>query len=468
MLNFKYIAPNSGICADGCGAERRVRAGWAGMPTLRAGRTTVQENDLKLVVERSSITGQVQIPGSKSATIRALAIASLADGESTILQPLDSADTRSAVAAYGALGAEIQAEGTTWRVNGVAGQPRTPRRKIDVGNSGTTLYFVLASAALAKGTITIDGDEQTRRRTALPLIGALKRLGVTIEAHGTKTGCAPITVKGRMKGGETIIACPTSQYLSSLLISCPLARNDTYISVTELNERPYVEMTLDWLNRQDIQYTHDNMQRFEIMGGQNYQAFQERVPADFSSSAFFFGAAAITGDELTLNGLDMNDSQGDKAIVGMLAAMGAEVDVQPGSIRIKGGRLRGGEFDLNATPDLLPIMSVVGCFAEGETRMVNVPQARIKETDRISVMREVLSALGGDVAELPDGLIVRHSPLRGGKVSGHGDHRVVMALAVGGLASAAPTEIDTAESVAITFPNFVELMEQVGVKIVRQ
>lgn len=416
---------------------------------------------MKLLVKRSTLSGEVPIPGSKSATIRAVTIAALAEGVSDIIRPLDSADTRACVEAYKALGAEIRLEGEVWRVRGVGGKPRTPEKPIDVANSGTTLYFVLGSAALAEGPVTITGDEQTRRRPAGPLVAALNDLGAHVEALG-ENGCAPFVVRGKLQGGKTRIACPTSQYLSSLLLNTPLAPQDTVIHVTELNEQPYVEMTLDWLNRQDIKYAHEAMARFEIAGGQSYEPYREIIPADFSSAAFFFGAAAITGSELLLRGLDMNDAQGDKALVHILRAMGAEVEVRPGCIRVKGGKLLGGEFDLNATPDLLPVMAVIGCFAQGETRLVNVPQARIKETDRIAVMRETLSCLGGKVEELPDGLIIRHSPLRGGKVDGHGDHRVVMALAVGALAAARPTEISGAEVISVTFPNFVELMRQAG------
>jgi 3-phosphoshikimate 1-carboxyvinyltransferase len=149
----------------------------------------------------------------------------------------------------------------------------------------------------------------------------------------------------------------------------------------------------------------------------------------------------------------------------MLAAMGAEVEVRPDGIRLRGGELRGGEFDLNATPDALPAMAVVGCCAQGETRLVNVPQARLKETDRIAVMREVLARMGADVEELPDGLILRPSRLRGTRLPGYGDHRVVMALAVAGLVAEGETIVDTAEAVEVTFPNFVELMQQVGGRV---
>jgi len=145
--------------------------------------------------------------------------------------------------------------------------------------------------------------------------------------------------------------------------------------------------------------------------------------------------------------------------------MGARVETGPDSVRVCGGELVGAELNLNATPDALPALAVTGCFARGETRLVNVPQARLKETDRLAVMYETLTALGADVEELEDGLIIRESRLRGTRVHGHGDHRVVMALTVAGLAAEGQTEVDTAESVQVTFPSFFELMQSIGAKM---
>jgi 3-phosphoshikimate 1-carboxyvinyltransferase len=416
-----------------------------------------------LIAEPSHLSGAVRIPASKSHTIRALLMAGMAAGESRILNPLDSADTRSCVAACRALGAEVET-GERWTVRGVEGKPRPPSGVIDVGNSGTTLFLALGCAALADDWIEFDGDAQTRRRSAGPLLASLRDLGAEAVSRDD-TGCAPIRVKGPLRGGRTAIQCPTSQYLSSLLLCCPLASHDTFIEVPELNERPYVEMTLQWLNTLNIRYSHENMERFEIPGGQSFEPFTESIRGDFSSATFFLCAAAITQSDLTLEGLDMNDVQGDKAVARYLREMGAEVHARPGAVRIRGKPIHGAVFDLNATPDALPAMAVTASFASGTTRFVNVPQARIKETDRIRVMCQAIRDLGGDAEELPDGLVVRGGGLRGGSARGHGDHRVVMALAIAGLASEEPVTVDTAESVGITFPTFVDLMRQAGARM---
>lgn len=420
---------------------------------------------MKLLAARSTLSGGAEVPGSKSHTIRALAIASLAEGRSEILRPLASADTESAVRTYRALGARIEdSDPAVWKVEGTGGCPAAPAGDIDVGNSGTTLYVALGSAALlASGRARFIGDQQTARRSAKPLLDALESLGAHVTSR-EDTGCVPIEISGPLSGGRAEISCPTSQYLTSLLLSTPLAPGEgrSEIVVKLLNERPYVEMTLGWLDRQGISYEREGWERFLVPGGQRFKAFSEAIPADFSSATFFLAAAAVTGSEITLQNLDMNDTQGDKAVVSYLEEMGCSWKETEEGLLFKGGRLSGAEFDLNATPDALPAMAVAACFAEGKTVLGNVPQAREKETDRIAVMAAELGKLGGEVEELPDGLVIHGGGLKGGSVHGHGDHRVVMALAVAGLASKNPVEVDTAEAVAITFPNFVELMQGLG------
>ena len=418
---------------------------------------------MELRIEKSQLQGEVTIPASKSHTIRALIIASLAEGTSTIRRPLYSGDTASAVAACQSLGATIE-QGVDWTVQGTGGIIPPPSDVIDIGNSGTTLYLALAAAALGPGYAVFTGDEQIRQRPVQPLLEALQGLGA--EAFSTRgNGLPPVVIRGPLQGGSVALHCPTSQYLSSLLLNGPLAAGDTEIQVLSLNERPYVQMTLDWLDRQGIHFVADGLEHFQIPGGQAYTPFDQAVPGDFSSATFFLCAAAITGSDLTLQGLDMNDSQGDKAVVEILEAMGAQVEAGSAGLRLRGGALQGGEFDLNATPDALPALAVVGCCAAGETRLVNVPQARLKETDRIAVMCDVLTRMGAQVEELPDGLILRPSRLQGAFLPGFGDHRVVMALAVAGLVAEGETVIDTAEAVEITFPDFVDLMQQVGGKM---
>lgn len=414
-----------------------------------------------LKVNKSKTSGRVRIPGSKSHTIRALFIASLANGESEIIDPLISDDALSAVKVCKSLGADIQAVENKYIVKGFKGAPKVPDDIVDVGNSGTTLRFAVMTAALNDGCTVFTGDYQIRRRLLGPLINAMNNLGSQVFST-RNNGMAPVVVKGRLKGGITDLDAVTSQYLSSMLIHCPLLEKDTEIEITRLNEVPYAEMTMWWLEKQGIRFLNNSFKDLYIPGGQSYKPFKMSIPGDFSSATFFAVLSAVSGGEFTLENLDMTDPQGDKQIFHILESMGAKVSFGKDSITIKGESLKGIEIDMNSIPDALPAMAVAGCFAEGETRLVNVPQARLKETDRIHVMCEELTKMGADITELPDGLIIKQSKLKGCRVNGHDDHRVVMSLAVAGMNIEGETIIDTAEAMNVTFPEFVDLAKACG------
>lgn len=433
------------------------------------------------IIKPHRITGTIPIPASKSHTIRRLFMAALGEGVSEIEHPLDSLDSRSCLAVCRALGAVIEVHPalhadrqSVWRVQGIGsgaagGTGNVPDKPLDVGNSGTTLFLALAAAALRKEPVTFTGDAQIRRRSAAPLLQALAGLGIQVSS--APQGCAPITVQGPWKGGKVSLPCPTSQYLSALLLAAPLAPAGTCteIEVPLLNEKPYIEMTLSYLDAQQVVYeAAQDCSWFRIRGGASYRPLNGPVPGDFSSAAFPACAGAITGGPVTLLGLDPEDKQGDKAFFTMLQDLGAKViwekhnDTWMVTVS-RTGPLKAGRFDLNATPDLLPIMAVIASYTDGETTLVNVAHARIKETDRIAVMAEELGKLGVWTEELPDGLRIRGTcaaagtfpVLRGGRVDGHGDHRVVMALAVAALGAEAPVEIQGVEAADVTYPGFL-------------
>jgi len=433
-------------------------------------------------------TGSVRIPASKSHTIRQLLIASLADGESVIKNPLDSLDTRSCIEACKTFGAKINEVYDNKKLvslgiignNNFKNSPRASAvnsSQIDVGNSGTTLYLTLAAAALQTQSIEFTGDESIQKRSAAPLLDALSCFGIQVQSNG---GCAPITIKGGWKSGRASLSCPTSQYLSALLIAAPLAPSGviTEIDIPLLNEKPYIDMTLSYLKNHGIPYeAAPDYSRFSIPGGSSWKTLNCPVPADFSSAAFPAVAAVISGGKVSLLGLDPNDTQGDKYFLTMLEKMGCQVQWQDapaneGSERIvtvwREGALCGGTFDLNETPDLLPAAAVTAAFAQGDTALVNVSHARIKETDRIAVMAQELAKLGVCCTELPDGLIIHG---KGGLfpdgaspdsqipvINGHSDHRIVMAFAAAALGSPKSLEITTAESAAVTYPDFLPLL----------
>ncbi|GMO30936.1 MAG: 3-phosphoshikimate 1-carboxyvinyltransferase [Termitinemataceae bacterium] len=419
----------------------------------------------------------VKIPASKSHTIRRLLLATLCEGVSQIDFPLDSLDAASCLSTCRAFGADIKENIKkdengidyieSWIVRGIGDAKNIGKHlydagaaQLDVGNSGTTLFLGLAAASHSVAPITFYGDDQIAKRSALPLLQSLQAFGVKVQSAAN--GCIPITVEGPWRGGRTSIECPTSQYLSALLIAAPLASSDCVceIDVPLLNEKPYIEMTLSYLRRQNIDIKmNDDFSYFAITGGAKYSAINGSVTADFSSAAFPALAAVITGATVELTGLDKNDFQGDKVFFDILKTVGANVQWEKEKVIVSSGsKLHGGVFDLNDTPDLLPACAVLGAYCMGETRLLNVAHARIKETDRIAVMCNELKKLGLDIAELDDGLVINGgSRIKGGIVNGHGDHRVVMALACCALGAQGDVTISTAEAASVTYPQFLQL-----------
>lgn len=418
----------------------------------------------KLISRQSTLSGEVRIPGSKSHTIRAVLFAALAEGSSEIRRPLNSLDAQSAARCYRAFGASIDtSRADLWTVTGVGGRPNLPDDVLDVGNSGTTMNLALGTASLIPyGATVLTGDEQIRRRPSGPLVKSLNELGA--EVISTRdNGVAPFVVQGALGGGSTEIEAASSQYLSSLLCCCPFAESDSEINVTLLHEQPYVEMTLWWLQRMGLTCRNENFKKFIVPGMQQLSGFSCDVPADFSTATFFLCAAAMAGKRVRITGLDFADTQGDKAVVDYLRAMGAKMDIaDDGTVMLSRSALHGAELDLNATPDALPAMAVTACFAEGTTRLINVPQARAKETDRIAVMAAELRKLGAKTEELADGLVIHGGGVNGGTVDSHGDHRVVMSMAMAGMLTKNPVTILRSEAAAVTVPEFVSLMKSLG------
>ncbi len=425
---------------------------------------------MEMTLAASSIGGSVRIPGSKSQTIRALLIALAARDVSTIHGALISQDTESCIGILKALGARVDEVGGSTLVVDSTSLVHGGDVDLYTGNSGTTTYLAYGLlGTLGLDSFTLTGDEQMNRRPIGALAEAYGRLGLKTEYLG-KTGCLPVRVIGRLCGGQVSIECPTSQYLSSLLLSLPLATAPSHIDVPLLHEKPYVTITLDWLDKQGIKYEDQagDYSAFNIPGGQAYHAFDCQISGDWSSASFFLAAAAITGGKLRLEGLDLDDSQGDKHVLEMLVSMGCTCQVEAdGSLLFSGpvdGILSGGELDLNSTPDALPVLSVLGVRCKKPLALVNVANARIKETDRIACMAAELGKLGIKVDELPDGLVIHPGTPKGGQMlCGHGDHRIIMALAVLSLIMEGGLTIDDTAAASVTFPSFFKLLDSIKI-----
>ena len=416
-------------------------------------------------IEKSNISGITIVPPSKSHTIRSIIISTLADGKTIINSPLKSMDIYSTLEACIKIGAEIDICNKGFIIKGTNGNLKVPLNTIDVGNSGTSLRFLTGICSLIDGISILTGDNSIKNRPIQPLLDSLNYLGAdcrTISGNGNP----PIVIKGKIRGGTTSINGFTSQYTSSLLICSPLANNYTIIKPINLQEKPYVDMTLEYLSKSGIKfYKNNDYSEFIVPGRQNYKSFRVNIPSDFSSGAFLLAAASIKNSDLTIKKINLKDIQGDKKIIKILRDFGTNIKENGNSVSIKGSNLKGIEVDLSDNPDLLPILSVVGCCAKGKTILKNIEHARIKESDRISVMTNELQKMGAKITEEKDKLIIKNSNLKGTKVHGYNDHRIVMSLAIAGLVAKGKTTVDTVESIYKTFPNFMKTLRDLGAKI---
>lgn len=425
------------------------------------------------ISKKGSLHGEITVPGSKSHTIRAVLLATMANGKSVIHNPLTSNDCISALNAARAFGAKVTAEPGAWIVEGRGKDLCVPENFIDTENSGTTTTFVASMAALIDGYTFITGDHQIRRRPIKPLADALNELGA--QAFITRPGAVapPIVIKGKMRGGKAYFSGFNSQFISSVLLSSPLVEGKTEIFVENPLEKPYLQMTLDWMKLYGVipSVVDPGFKYFAIDGNQSYKAIESTVPSDWSGVAFPLVAAVTTPSEVVISGVDFDDCQGDKAVVDHLIAMGANIvkDAKNNRMIVKGGTpLHGGlTINLNDIPDSLPALSVAACFAEGKTTFTNLAHVRVKETDRVAVMENELKKLGADIEIGPDYMVVNGGKtLAGTEVYSHDDHRVAMALAVAGLFAEGKTTVKDAQCASVSFPNFFELMNKAGAGIV--
>jgi 3-phosphoshikimate 1-carboxyvinyltransferase len=426
---------------------------------------------LKVKVKPSKLQGNLTAPPSKSYTHRAILLASLCTESSTITNPLVSRDTQATIDACQALGASISSRSNIMSVKGRL-PLMVPSNVVNVENSGTTLRLITSAAALSeKGYTVITGDESVRQRPMQPLLDALHAVGVRSWSLRLN-GCAPVIVEGGgIHGGNvTMPGDISSQFISSLLISAAIAKSETVVQINgKLVSRPYLDATLKIISLFGGNVNETPIGVFRIPERQRYTPTVFRVPGDFSSISFALAGGALSGGEVSVDGLDFSLPQGDAVIVNILEKMGADVfvDTERGRVKVKGGNsLCGGKFDLSDTPDLLPVVAVLGCRSEGEVLISGVKHARFKETDRIAVLAEELPKLGAQVEELDDGLrIMGKRRFKTCTLNSHNDHRMAMIFAIAGFASEEGCVIDGLESVDVSYPTFREDIQAIGGKI---
>ncbi|HAF85360.1 MAG TPA: 3-phosphoshikimate 1-carboxyvinyltransferase [Sphaerochaeta sp.] len=426
-----------------------------------------------VLVHKSSLQGKLQVPGSKSHTIRAILLATLSQGKSIINNPLLSGDGESAIEAAKGFGAKVTLLDHQLIIEGRGIPLCVPEKGIDTRNSGTTTSFVTTMATLTEGETFITGDEQIQKRPIQVLVDALRSMGSDVSIIRANSLAPPLIVKSGLYGGKVSLDGFNSQFVSSLLLSSPLARSRTEISVSNPLEKPYIQMTLDWMRRfgATVQSNEPEYTRFIVEGNQQYKSGRFTISSDWSAVAFPLVAALVSDSHLTITGLDFSDTQGDKRVVDLLIEMGADIskDTIAGTLAVSGGKkLKGGlVIDLGDIPDALPALCVASLCSDGMTTFTNLAHVRVKESDRVLVMAEELGKLGAKITIGDDHMNVYGGlPLHEGNVESHGDHRVAMALTAAALMAGGDVQINDASCTEVSYPNFFASFIQAGAAIV--
>ena len=395
----------------------------------------------------------VALPGSKSLTARALVLAALADGPSRLVRPLRARDTDLMAAGLRALGVGVTEDGDDWLVT--PGALRGPA-EVDAGLAGTVLRFLPPVAALATGPVRLDGDPRLRDRPNAGLIAGLRALGVEIDDGGR--GRAPFTVHGTgaVRGGPvTVDASESSQVVSGLLLAAARYGSGVDLAVAgPLPSMPHVEMTVRTLGEHGVDVVRTD-RGWRVAPGA-VRALDRVVEPDLSNAAPFLAAALVTGGRVTVRDWPTDTTQPGAQLDRLLREMGADVRRTEAGLQVTGsGRIAPLDADLGAVGELTPVLAALCALADGPSRLTGIAHLRGHETDRLQALDEVLSAVGATVEQLPDGLVVTPGPLRPAELDSYGDHRMVMAAAVLGLAVAGGAVRDPG-TVAKTLPDFAD------------
>lgn len=401
---------------------------------------------MEVKITPKKLIGRVSAPSSKSASHRVMIAAALAGGVSELSSISSSKDIEATAAAMTAFGANVYCDDGIYTVMGI----KEPAEKavVDCGESGSTLRFIIPIAAALGCECEFHGSGKLPERPITPYIRELGKHGVTITRE---EGVMPFSMRGKLTGGEyELEGNISSQFITGLLFALPLCKEDSVIKLTSrLESKPYVDMTLDALKLFGIEVGEDIGENgfpvYSVKGGQKYQHAKCAVEGDYSQAAFYFAANAL-GSEVTVDNLNENSVQGDKKILEIIEKIGYN--------KIN-GRLSAFTADVSDIPDLVPILTVLGCFTDGTSRIIGAERLKIKECDRLAAISEAMNNIGGKVKVCGDSLEIEPvEKFRGGKVEGCNDHRIVMATAIASTMAEGEITITDAEAVQKSYPNF--------------
>ncbi len=404
------------------------------------------------------VSATVRLPGSKSQTNRALVLAAQARTPSTLVGPLVSRDTSLMADGLRALGVTLEEHADEWRVTP---GPMTGGVHVDVGNAGTVMRFLPPVACFATGDVTFDGDPRARHRPLAPVVRALRDLGADVTADDDRL---PITVHGRgwLLGGRVVIdAGLSSQFVSALLLAAPRCADAVELqhSGGRLPSGAHVDMTVEMLRSAGAIVEHVDEHTWRVEPGP-LEVGRLHVEPDLSNAAAFLAAAVVTAGRVTVPGWPLRTTQAGDALRHLLPRFGARVEQDGDGLTVSGPeRLEGADLDLGDVGELAPVLAAVCALAGSPSRLRGISHLRHHETDRLAAIATEITALGGEVRETDDGLVIVPRPLRGGVMATYDDHRLatmaaVLGLRVGGI------EVEDVGTTGKTLPGFVGLWER--------
>jgi len=411
----------------------------------------------------SKISGFITPPPSKSQTMRSLLFALLANGKSTIFNYLHSPDTFAMIKAIKKLGATVKIFPDKLIIKGVNGIINPSGKIINSKNSGIILRFIGGIVSLSDQKITITGDASIKNnRVIYPLIKGLKDLKAKVHSKKSRP---PITIQGPIHPGKIFINGEDSQPVSSLIITSLFLNGPTEIFVKNPGEKPWIDLTLSWLDFFKIPYIAKNYKYYKIYGNASIPAFNKKIEKDITSSYYPIILALITKSSITIENIKKNGP--DEKLFSVLKDMGANIEIKENIILVKKSqKLIGKKIDVNDFIDNLPILAVLGCFANGTTVLYNGNIARKKESNRIDTIYKELKKMKANIFKTKDGLIIKKSKLHGSFLSSKNDHRIALSLIIAALAAKGPSYIKDIKCIEKSFPNFFQKIKKLGAKII--
>ena len=400
----------------------------------------------------SVINGSVTAPPSKSAAQRAIAIAALCEGESVLYNIGTSEDVQAAIRVCESLGADINHMRQPGDGLRMAGGIKSSDKMLNCGESGLCLRMFSGIAAALPFPVQLTGEGSLLNRPISMITTGMSALGVECLSAD---GGLPVTIKGPIEKDEvTLDASGTSQLLTGVLIAAPLLNQDLPLRVRNLASKPYIDLTIDIMNKFGVRVDHDDYRVFYIRAGQRYSPIDYRVEGDWSGAAFFLVAGAIAGNVI-MKGLQKDSFQADRMILNALKQAGASLHCQNDGIIIADKRpLRSFEFDATDCPDLFPPLAVLAANCEGESKIIGTERLHSKESDRAATLVDLLTKLGIRIRVHDNTMYIKGGQIKSAKVHSHGDHRIAMAAAIAALNADGPVHITGADAVNKSYPGF--------------